>query len=275
MQTPFNSATSKKLSGNELEQVGQAVKAIWSNDVVKAVDQIPPDQGDLSIMDELVHQCADHFLHDVERIFSDVFIPNDPEMVAIRMPTTSITFTNVTFNNEVFVIKDVGGQIQHQDMWMSAFRNVRAVLYVASLDDYHRNDAHGRNRLIESLELFKAVCGSPALSGLPFVLIFNKKDLFREKLKSCPLSTCSAFKKDGKADTKEDNETHSAYTDRCIKYISKLFEVNFRKIVKNEDQQCSSYCTCATDTELVKQVMSNVFKTMYTMLEKRIGSFAF
>ena len=72
------------------------------------------------------------------------------------------------------MIKDVGGQIQHQDMWMSAFKNVRAVLYVASLDDYHRNDAHGRNRLIESLELFKLVCGNPALAGLPFVLIFNK-----------------------------------------------------------------------------------------------------
>jgi GTPase SAR1 family protein len=75
---------------------------------------------------------------------------------------------------EVFVIKDVGGQIQHQDMWMSAFKNVRAVLYVASLDDYHRNSKDGRNRLIESLELFRMVCGNAALAGLPFVLIFNK-----------------------------------------------------------------------------------------------------
>jgi len=101
-------------------------------------------------------------------------MPNDSEMVKIRMPTTNITLTNITYNGEVFGIKDVGGQIQHQDMWMSAFKNVRAVLYVASLDDYHRNSKDERNRLIESLELFRMVCGNTALAGLPFVLIFNK-----------------------------------------------------------------------------------------------------
>jgi hypothetical protein len=207
-------------------------------------------------------------LQDVDRIFSETYVPSDSDILAIRNPTTNITFTNVQYNGEgsieftsdpnlrfkitdfffeVFVIKDVGGQIQHQDMWMSAFKNVRAVLYVASLDDYHRNSKDGRNRLIESLELFKMVCGNPTLAGLPFVLIFNKvrkihivvlrlyafihiiinlsypqQDLFRAKIKEFPLSTCSAFKRGGKADIKGENETDKAHADRCMQYISQV-----------------------------------------------------
>jgi len=49
----------KKLSGNELEQVGMALNVIWSNDVVKKIDSIPLAQGALSISEELLHQCAE------------------------------------------------------------------------------------------------------------------------------------------------------------------------------------------------------------------------
>ena len=265
----------KKLAGSELEQVGKSLKTIWSDENLKAIDRKAEAPGMLSMSDELVHKCAEQFLPDVEKIFSDAYVPDDSDMLAIRTPTTNITYTDVRYKDEVFVLKDVGGQIQHQDTWLSAFKNTKAVLYVVSLDDYHRNSNDGRNRLVESLELFRMVVGSPALAGLPFVLIFNKKDLFREKLKTCPLSTCSAFVQGGKADTQEDDESDCAYTERCMQYISKLFEFHFQKTAHDKGQACGSYSTCATDGKLINQVMSNVFATMYATFENKITSYAF
>lgn len=45
------------------------------------------------------------------------------------------------------------------------------------------------NRLMESLKLWNALTSSQYMSGVPFVLVLNKCDLFREKIKTVPLQT--------------------------------------------------------------------------------------
>jgi hypothetical protein len=62
------------------------------------------------------------FQNEFARIFHDGYVPTDEDMFKIRSPTTNITSTTLRFKGEEFTLRDVGGQIQHQDMWMTAFK---------------------------------------------------------------------------------------------------------------------------------------------------------
>jgi hypothetical protein len=97
----------------------------------------------------------------------------------------------------------------------------QAVLFIISLDDYHRNDGNGRNRLMESRELLLTICRSSDFLHLPLVLIFNKADLFNHRLNDQPLSTCSAFENvpgKGDAEAVEDYKKRSldTVTEVCV-----------------------------------------------------------
>ena len=87
---------------------------------------------------------------------------------------------------------DVGGQRSERRKWIHCFDCVTVVLFVISLAEYNqtlREDAT-QNRMKESLLLFSEIVNSPWFNLIPFILILNKTDLFREKLKSVPINLC-------------------------------------------------------------------------------------
>ena len=49
-----------------------------------------------------------------------------------------------------------------------------------------------QNRTTESLSHFDSIFNDKWFKGIPMVLVFTMVDLFREKLKSVPLSNCFA-----------------------------------------------------------------------------------
>jgi guanine nucleotide-binding protein subunit alpha len=97
---------------------------------------------------------------------------------------------------------DVGGQRSERKKWIQCFDNVTAggcpfpppphcpVLFVISLSEFNQvlyEDAN-TNRMEESLKLFEEILSCIFFQKTPFVVFFNKVDLFREKLKSVQLS---------------------------------------------------------------------------------------
>jgi hypothetical protein len=107
--------------------------------------------------------------------------------------------------------------------------------------------------MVEARTLLKDICHQKDLASRPFVLIFNKMDLFFENLKTKPLSLCKVFKA---AEVKGENEPHEEFVERSTNYIVQYFE----KAVNASDDpklkhQCQSYMTSATDTEIFLNVM--------------------
>jgi hypothetical protein len=106
---------------------------------------------------------------------------------------------------------------------------------------------------VEARTLLKDICHQKDLASRPFVLIFNKMDLFVSSLHTKPLSVCKVFQG---VEGKGDNEPHEAYAARCTDYVVQYFE----KAVNSSDDpktkhQCLSYMTSATDTKIFLNVM--------------------
>jgi len=69
---------------------------------------------------------------------------------------------------------------------------VKAVIFVVSLSEYDLlcYEDHSTPRMEESLKVFDDICNSKYFPTTPFIVLFNKEDLFNEKIKRSDLKRC-------------------------------------------------------------------------------------
>ncbi|GMI51258.1 hypothetical protein TeGR_g5891, partial [Tetraparma gracilis] len=67
---------------------------------------------------------------------------------------------------------------------MTAFDDVDAIIFVASLSEYDQSfgEDSRRNRMAEALELFSECCDNHYFEKTDIMLFLNKKDLFARKV---------------------------------------------------------------------------------------------
>ena len=102
-----------------------------------------------------------------------------------------------------FELVDVGGQRSERKKWIQCFDNVTSgefcgkhfdkyypdfsliVLFIISLSDYNQvlYEDNTTNRMRESEKLFGEILNCIFFQRTPFIVFFNKVDLFQEKLK--------------------------------------------------------------------------------------------
>ena len=87
---------------------------------------------------------------------------------------------------------DVGGQRSERKKWIHCFDNVDCVLFVVAMSEYDQVLFEDRttNRMQESLTLFKDIVNNDYFSEKPFIVFFNKRDLFEEKVRTKVLFMC-------------------------------------------------------------------------------------
>jgi len=127
----------------------------------------------------------------IDRIAAEGFVPNDQDIVRSRQKTTGVVEFSFTAKDTVYRIIDVGGQRSERKKWMHYFDDVDLVLFLVALSEYDQAlyEDGSINRLQEALELFHSICESKWFSRTAVQLVFNKTDIFREKLKHSPLET--------------------------------------------------------------------------------------
>ena len=121
----------------------------------------------------------------MSRIFQKDYLPTNDDILRTRQSTTGIIETLFEVeNNATFRFFDVGGQRGERKKWIRCFDDVRVILYIASLNEYDQMLAEDamKNRMRESLNLFKGVIGLPWFNETSIVLFLNKDDLFRVKV---------------------------------------------------------------------------------------------
>jgi len=263
------------VEAEEVVEMKAALLGVLKSDFWPKLNALKPD---LSFEQEMEVHAADYFMGHLDRICTEDYLPNSEDLVHLRFPTTEIATMAFQFNQVTFSLKDVGGQIQYRDEWPTIFRDSHIVLFIISIADYCKfsknadeGDENSRNRLVEARTLLKDICHQKDLASRPFVLIFNKMDLFYENLKTKDLSSCKVFKG---AEGKKDDEVHDVYVERCTNYIVQYFE----KAVNSTDDpkmkhQCQSYMTSATDTEIFLNVMQKALAGVIDLLSSQMHNF--
>jgi len=260
-----------KASPEEIVAVGESVGKMW---LEKSVQEIA-GRKITNVNDiQLAYDSADKFLckddgADTKRVFAADYVITNQDVLLVRDPTKDIETTKFEYNNEAWYVKDVGGQIHHRHTWSTAFDGVSVVMYIVSLADYDHFEGKdlSKNVLMESRKLFKDVCSDPRIIGKPFVLLFNKADLFVTKLKKKPFSACPEFEK---TDNQRDDESDQEYAQRCMKYLFMYYERAYATVLREQqnvdEAPIEYYETCATDMDFIDNTMNAVFSSLLKRL---------
>jgi len=189
-----------------------------------------------------LNDSADYFFDKIDEVSKPGYVPNEQDLLRVRVRTTGIVESDFTIDHNKFKMIDVGGQRNERKKWIHCFENVTAVLFVVDISAYDRMlyEDEKINRLEEALNLFENICNSRWFRDTSIILFLNKSDLFRDKVKTVPLSV-----------------TFSDYTGTTYEEGCAFLEQEF---LKRNHYKKPIYChvTCATDTRNVNVVFNGV-----------------
>jgi hypothetical protein len=200
---------------------------------------------------------AHYFFDNLDRIGSPAYLPNEQDVLRTRVTTTGVVEVKFTFKTLNFLMVDVGGQRSERRKWIHCFEAITAVIYFIGISEYDQmmlEDEH-TNRMHDSLQLFETIVNSKWFVESAFILFFNKKDLFEEKIKHRPLSICFP-----KYSGPNEYEPATSYIQ------AKFLETN-----KSTTKELYCHFTCATDTKNVLFVFDAVSDTIMTGNLKHFG----
>lgn len=194
-----------------------------------------------------------YYLNNMERLSSASYVPNEQDILRVRVPTTGILEYQFDIDKFVFRIIDVGGQRGERKKWIHCFEKVTSVIFLASLSEYDQTlfESRHENRLRESRALFKTIIEYECFEEACFILFLNKTDLLEEKIARSDLKDYFPEYTGPRGDAAAAREFildlyYEVYSNACG-----LRKDSFKKILY-------SHFTCATDTENMKFVFSVV-----------------
>ncbi|KPP58528.1 hypothetical protein Z043_123637, partial [Scleropages formosus] len=153
-------------------------------------------------------------------------------------------------------IVDVGGQKSERRKWIHCFENVTSLIFLASLSEYDQvlEEKETDNRMEESMALFYTTIHSPWFVRASVILFLNKKDILAEKIQTSHLHTYfPSF-------TGKKQDALAAMEFIEMMYIQQAVNKEKRKDEKNK--AVYSHFTCATDTQNIRKVFSDVKETV-------------
>jgi len=236
---------------NYTPAIGKDVALLWAN---SAIQQCVQRKNEFQFLDS-----APYFLKQAEKLSASDYIPTDEDVLRARTITTGICTVpfKVKESGFNFELVDVGGQRTERRKWIHVFQDVTAVMFIISLSDYNQTlyEDETTNRMQESEKLFGEMLNNVFFKETPFIVFFNKVDLFEEKLKTASLTI--AYKEyTGSNDPKE------AFEFLKTKFLAKN---------STKSRGIYPYSTTATDTTLVERVMRAVQDIIIKNILEEVG----
>ncbi|CEP02262.1 G-protein alpha subunit [Plasmodiophora brassicae] len=238
------------------EEVASYIYRLWTDETIRKVYS----------KRALFHMGdhAEYFFNKIATIASPSWMPNDNDLVNLRIRTAGIQDQKINIEGLMMRAVDVGGQRSERRKWISVFDNATAIMYVTAISDYDRTlqEDNKTSRLYESLEVFEELCATPALKRAGFVVFFNKTDLFTEKLKTTPFG----------------NFVPQYSGDGSFESASKFLEDTYRETAKRvftaiglPKKQIHVHFTTAIDRQNILKVFSSVQKIILDLTLKDSG----
>jgi len=233
--------------------LGQKITKFWKDE---SVLDIFSRRNEFQIPDN-----TSYYWEHIPRITSEGYIPTELDILQARIKTTGIIETSYLDKGKNFIIIDVGGQRSERKKWIHIFENVTGVIFCVGLSSFDQTlpEDNTTNRMIEALNLFNEIYYSPWFQSGVMILLFNKADLFREKLE------------DGKSISNIFPEfTGGSDYDGSINFVKGEF-LKVLDIGKKRNLYC--HVTNATDTENIRYVFLATRDFILTQNLKKSGFF--
>ncbi len=261
----LNSSTDR----DSVEKLRDASKTLWADEGVKRAYEL--SILETSVKDQMNPNDA-FFLNQVDVICAEGYMPTDEDMLRMRRSTSGSHSLDFEFEPEKFgqkgkksfwTITDVGGQIHERATWYEQFNELDGLIFVLSLSDFDQmsQDSRGANKFVEDgVQLMLQVMRAETLQGVPVVVMLNKADIFKTKLlANKDVGIKKAFP--NYPGDPDDVNASSAY---------------IRDFIRSEIEAQSSvsqnfYITMATDTNMVKNVISKVILNILTQSLQNVG----
>ncbi|XP_054645342.1 guanine nucleotide-binding protein subunit alpha-11-like isoform X1 [Dunckerocampus dactyliophorus] len=197
---------------------------------------------------------TEYYMNNLERIAAPDYIPTEQDVLRVRFPTTGIHDYSFTISRITLRIVDVGGQKSERRKWIHCFENVTSLIFLASLSEYDQvlEEREVINRMEESLALFYTTIHSPWFHSTSIILFLNKTDILADKIQT------SDLKKYFPGFTGRSQDAEDAKI-----YISKMYELQANNVDKREEKKkVYQHFTCATDTNNIRKVFSDIKDTV-------------
>ncbi|KAI9296650.1 guanine nucleotide binding protein, alpha subunit [Neoconidiobolus thromboides FSU 785] len=213
-----------------------AFKALWADSGVQEAMKL---SNQFQVIDS-----APYYFENIDRIAQANYVPTEQDILRSRIKTTGITETTFKIDDVNFRMMDVGGQRSERKKWIHCFEGVTAVLYLIAISEYDQTliEDETVNRVHEALSLFDSVCNSKWFQKTSVILFLNKTDIFREKIRSSPISNYFPDYSGG-----DDFDQGANY-----------FRQRFESLNKHSSKHVYTHLTCATDTNNIRFVMAAV-----------------
>ncbi|XP_051930812.1 guanine nucleotide-binding protein subunit alpha-11-like [Hippocampus zosterae] len=208
---------------------------------------------------------TEYYMNQLDRIAEPDYIPTEQDVLRVRFPTTGIHDYSFTINKITLRIVDVGGQKSERRKWIHCFENVTSLIFLASLSEYDQvlEERNTINRMEESLALFYTTIHSPWFHNTSTILFLNKTDILADKILTSDLKKYFP----GFTGRRQDAE-------EAKKYIQKLYRQQTNNPdSKEEGKSLYLHHTCATDTDNIRKVFSDIKDTVLLRSLKEYGIF--
>ncbi|XP_072245699.1 guanine nucleotide-binding protein subunit alpha-14-like [Leuresthes tenuis] len=197
---------------------------------------------------------TEYYMSHLDRISAQDYIPTEQDVLRVRFPTTGIHDYSFNIKSITLRIVDVGGQKSERRKWIHCFENVTSLIFLASLSEYDQvlEERETINRMEESLALFSTTIHSPWFRHTSIILFLNKTDILTDKIQTSDLKRYfPSFTGKRQEPEAAKNFILKMYEQRAINHDS-----------RNEWKTLYPHFTCATDTNNIRKVFSDVKDTV-------------
>ncbi|KAJ3443520.1 guanine nucleotide-binding protein g(o) subunit alpha [Anaeramoeba flamelloides] len=187
-----------------------------------------------------IPENAGYYFDKIEEISQENYFPSDSDILNCRIPTVGVKVMNFEIEGIPWKIVDVGGQRSERRKWINQFSDVTLLLYVVSTSGYTQllYEDENINRLKESFELYKKTIKSTHFKKKNCIILLNKIDLMKKKIKKKDLKICFPKYKGG------------CDFNKAIEYIENLYI----KTGKNKKRKIFTIRTVGTNTPDIESV---------------------
>eukprot|EP01084_Bolivina_argentea_P058558 106929_1 len=235
------------------------IKCLWNEPAIK---QMYDKRAKLPFY---LAESTKYFWDHIDRIKGQEYIPTTEDILRLQYATCGNREMIFECNNHQYTVTDLpGGSCDRRSKWIHSFRVAATIIFVVDLCGYDRPELYSMSRFDPSdmettIQCWMEICNGRWFRRNLIILLLNKKDLFKKKIATTPITICTSFR-DYAGDTTD--------YDEVIDYIRKKFIDS----VEDKSKTFFIYETCAIDSDHMNMLFQNVdrnvmdFKETFGML---------